>query len=247
MIFNPSTRTRRVVAGLLAAGLLGGGVAGAAGAAHGTSPPNPAANARAAIKASTVPTSVTRAETAAEDVIGFLEQGKLAKSRAEARILRTLARGPAAQALRDAGVTQRQIAEFQHRADRTARLSLSGATATRVSLAANAVSQLMPGFYAHYQDPVPSTVLRLDYLDREIQLQSQAGNRAKTRAAVKQLKATWAALRPELVGVGGIKVARAYDQHVRVLTAMPAAKVVQKEAVHGLNIVDQMETVFLGK
>lgn len=253
MIFNPTTRTRKVVGSLLAAGILGGTAAGAVAASQSEPPPAPppktmpATVATSTVAKSTVPKSLMRAETAAEDVIGFREQGKPAKSKAEARILRDLAHGKAADDLRRAGVSESQIAAFQHRADRTARLSLGGASTLRVSLAANSVSQLMPGFYARYQDPVPPTVLKLDYLDRQVQLDARGGHRAKLRATVRQLDATWQQLRPQLVQAGGVNVAKAYDQHVNALKRGGTATAIQKQAVHGLDIVDQMEGVFLGK
>lgn len=246
MLFDLSTRTRRGVAALLATGLIGGSAAGAIAVAHDQAPAPPRAVQAAATK-STVPKALTRVETAAEDVIGFLEQGKPAKSQAEARILRDLARGAAADALGQAGVPAGQIAALQKRADRTARLSLGGASALRVSQAANSVSQLMPAFYARYQDPVPAAVLKLDYLDRQVQLDSQAGNRAHLRQTIRQLDTAWQRLRPQLVEAGGVKVARAYDQHVTALRHGGTATAIQKQAVHGLDIVDQMEGVFLGK
>lgn len=178
---------------------------------------------------------------------GFLEQGKPAKSKAEARILRGLAHGKAAGELRQAGVAESRVAAFQQRADRTARLSLGGASQLRVSLAANSVSQLMPSFYGRYQDPVPPKVLKLDYLDRQVQLDSRGAQKANLRATVRQLDATWQQLRPQLVQAGGAKVAKAYDQHVNALKRGGTATAIQKQAVHGLDIVDKMEGAFLGK
>lgn len=245
MIFNPTTRTKRIVATVLAAGMIGGTAAGTVAAQN--VPAQAPKTVRAAASKSTVPKPLTRAETAAEDVIGFLEKGQPAKSKAEARILRDLAHGQAADALRRAGVPQAQITAFQQRADRTARLSLGGAPALHVSQASNSVSQLMPGFYARYHDPVPATVLKLDYLDRQVQLDAQAGQKAKLRGTVRQLKATWQQLRPQLVKAGGATVAKSYDRHVTALKHGGTVSTTQKQAVHGLNIVDQMEGVFLGK
>jgi hypothetical protein len=244
MLFDHTSRARRTIAALMAASVIGSSAAGAAAVAHGTSTPAPK-TVRAAANASTVPAPLTRAETAAEDVIGFLESGHPAKSKAEARILRDLAHGKAADALRRAGVSQAGIQALQQRADRVARLSLGGASALRVSLAANSVSQLMPGFYARFHDRVPVTVLRLDYLDREIQLRSRAGQARKVEQVVRQLAATWRELRPQLVAAGGTQVATSYDRHVTALQRGGTAAAVQKQAVHGLDIVDQMETVFL--
>jgi hypothetical protein len=128
-----------------------------------------------------------------------------------------------------------------------AQLSATGAPALDVSLAANDLSRMMPSLYAHYTDPVPTAVLKLDYLEREIQLQSQAAQPAREQAALVSLRATWAKVRPWLVQAGGAKVATAYDAHVRALGRAGQPAALQQEAVNGLGIVDQMEGVFLGK
>lgn len=67
------------------------------------------------------------------------------------------------------------------------------------------------------------------------------------RAAVKDLGSTWAKVRPPLVKAGGLKVAQSYDRHVQALKNTPSPAAIQKEAVHGLDVVDLMEGVFLGK
>lgn len=252
MMFNLHNRTTRGVAALLAASVLGGSAAAVAAGTGSKDPPSPPSKvaqigAAKANRASTVPASLKRAETAAEDVIGYLEKGKPAKSRAEARLLKELVQGKAAGALRNAGVSRTKIKALQSRADRVEALSRGRASDLRVSLAANSVSQLMPGLYARYHDPVPAAVLRLDYLDREIQLRSQSKRPANVRAAVKDLGSTWARVRPPLVKAGGVKVARQYDRHIQALKNTTSPASIQKEAVHGLDIVDLMEGVFLGK
>jgi len=252
MIFNLDDRMNKAVAALLAASVLGGSAAAVAAGTSAKSPPAPVptlpqAGSTKVASASTVPASLKRAETAAEDVIGYLDKGKPAQSQAEARLLKELAHGKAAAALGKAGVAPAKIKALQSRADRVADLSQGNGSKLRVSLAANSVSQLMPALYSRYQDPVPAAGLRLDYLDREIQLRSQASQPGEVRAAVKNLGSTWAKVRPSLVQAGGVKVARQYDRHVQALknTASPAA--IQKQAVHGLDVVDLMEGVFLGK
>jgi hypothetical protein len=245
MLFDPSRRSRKLMAGLLLAGLIGSGAAATTGAVASTSTAARPAVIKPAVSRSTVPQALTRAETAAEDVIGFLEKGQPAKSRAEARILRSLAHGAAAQELRRAGVSDAQVAAFQRQADRTARLSHAGAPALRISLAANGVSRLMPGFYARYQDPVPAAVLRLDYLDRQVQLRSMARQHARAQQAADQLAATWRKLRPQVIAAGGASVAQKYDGHVAKLTGSGGVAALQSEAQHGLDLVDQLEQVFL--
>src|SRR4051812_23335428 len=101
-IFNPNPRLQRGVAAALAVGVLGAGAAGGIAAATGGKSPPSAANTPAGshpaglaaqANGSTVPGTLKRAETAAEDVITYLEQGKPASSRAEAKLLTKLAHG----------------------------------------------------------------------------------------------------------------------------------------------------------
>lgn len=266
MMFIHTSRTRKALAALMAIGILGGSTAGLAGATSDHAPPHRAPPAQTAAAPevsptsapaaglgasgasktrSTVPKALSRAEVAAEDTIGLLEKGKPAQSRAEAQLLKRLAHGKVAAELARASVPAVEIRELQARADRTAQLSAAGAPAVQVSLAANSVSQLMPDLYGRYQDPVPAAVLKLDYLDREIQLQSQAGRPAKARAAVSELAATWAKLRPAVLANGGTAVTRQYDGHVKALMAGGTPAAIQKQANGGLATVDRMETVFL--
>jgi hypothetical protein len=115
-----------------------------------------------------------------------------------------------------------------------------------VLLAANSVSQLMPALYVHFADPVPPDIQALDYLDREAQFRSLAGQPAKVAAAVTELARTWSRVRPKVAAAGGAAEAAAYTAHVAALQRLSptAAAKVQAEAVHGLDLVDRLEQVF---
>jgi hypothetical protein len=261
--FDLNPKLKRGIAAGLAVGVVAVGAASIAAGSGGNTakpaglPATPKARSAAAHPGtrSTVPASLTRAESAAEDVITYLlEHGKTSPSppspalaRAEAKTLKQLVHGQVAVELTKAGVSQSKIRALQQRADHVAQLSRGGASKLRVSLAANHVSQLMPSFYARYQDPVPASVLRLDYINREMQLRSIAGQAGRVKRLVKADGSTWAKLRPQLVAAGGTKAARQYDAHLQALKQDKSPTAVQKQALKGLDIVDLMETAFLGK
>jgi hypothetical protein len=98
--------------------------------------------------------------------------------------------------------------------------------------------------------PVPASlkaVLALDHLDRDAQLRSRAGEQGAVRSSVRDLAKTWSALRPRVVAAGGRKVAIRYDAHVRAMKRLADSsnrKALQREAVHGLDLVDSLEAVF---
>ena len=197
-------------------------------------------------KAAAVPASLGALESGAEDTVD------LAHARNRAGVVRTAhevlraARGRAAVDLREAAVAPAQIADLQERARLLDGIA-ARASFARVSLAANAISGLMPGLYARYDDPVPPDVLKLDYLDREAQLRTEAGDRAFVPGVVNGLAGTWAKLRPDVVSGGGDAVAARYDRHVRAMRRLArttADRALRSEASVGLELVDQLESEF---
>jgi hypothetical protein len=196
-----------------------------------------------------VPRSLGQAESGAEDTIDFAQSGNRSRVVATARKLRRVAEGPAARDLRRAHVPEGPIAELRDRA-RLVQALAAGAALLRVSLAANQVSALMPQFYAHYADPVPPDVLKLDYLDREAELRSKARDRSTVGAAVDELSSTWAKLQPEVRSAGGDKVAAAFTRHVAAMRRLAKGadwRALQNEARTGLELVDRLEGVFRRK
>jgi hypothetical protein len=195
-----------------------------------------------------VPSSLGTVESGAEDTIDFAHAGDRARVVETTRRLRRAARGRAARDLRAAGVPEAQIQALVMRA-RLLQGIAGRADLARVSLAANGVSALMPELYAHFRDPIPPDVLELDYLDREVQLRSIAGDEAAVPRAVKALAATWTGLRRRVITAGGRRVAARFSRHVagmRRLARGSDRESLQDEAARGLELVDALERQFAG-
>jgi hypothetical protein len=186
-----------------------------------------------------VPASLSALESNAEDIVDVALAHDRPRVIAMAGTLASSAGGMGA------GATPAQIAALRARAAVVARLSHAGPF-TAIALAANAVSAVVTELYAHFSDPVPVAVRRLDYLDREAQLRSLAGQGKAIPPVVARLAATWKPLRPSVIGHGGQTVAAAYGRHVAAMTrlAQSPGSTFRSEAVNGLNIVDELETVF---
>jgi hypothetical protein len=196
--------------------------------------------------AAVVPSSLGEVESGAEDTIDFAHQAERAKVVVTARRLRRTAEGPAAADLRQAGVPGERISALRDRARLLQKLAPRGDLA-RVSLAANQISALMPEFYARYKDPVPPDVLKLDYLDREAQLRSLADDQGSVLPAVNEISSTWTTLRRRVIEAGGRRVATRYTRHVgsmRQLARGSDHQALQREAVNGLELVDELEQQF---
>jgi hypothetical protein len=194
---------------------------------------------------SPVPGTLAAAESSAEDLIGFALSGDRKSVIAEAARLKATANGSAMAALTQDGVRPATVAVLKRRANRVAQLAPAASFAD-IALAANAVSQLMPGLYGGFQNPVPTAILALDYLDREAQFRSLAHQPEMVASAVKELSHTWRRVRPRVVAAGGESEAVAYQAHVAAMQELSpaAAAKVQAEAAHGLELVDQLEHVF---
>jgi hypothetical protein len=193
-----------------------------------------------------VPKVIGQTESAAEDLIDLARAKKRAKVVSTALELRDLAQGGARKALEKDKIPEPLIDALKDRTQTVAQVAGS-APFLELSLAANQVSGLMPDVYAYYTDPVPPAVLKLDYLDREAQLRSKANDLALTQRASGKLASTWNGLRPQVLKAGGDKEAALYTRHVVALRKLvedfdrPA---IQKEAAKGLQLVDDLESVF---
>lgn len=231
------------VLALAGAGATGCGDSGAGNDA--TTRAEPAEGGKSPAGAGAVPASLGTLESGAEDTVDLAHARRRAAVGRTAREVLRAARGRAASDLRAAGVPQEQVAALQERA-RLLDSIAARASFARVSLAANAISALMPALYARYEDPVPPDVLKLDYLDREAQLRAEAGDSESVPSVVRSLSATWTTLRPDVVSAGGEPVAARYDHHVQVMRrlARPAGRALQREAGTGLELVDELEGQF---
>jgi len=61
------------------------------------------------------------------------------------------------------------------------------------------------------------------------------------------LSSTWAKLRAQVIDAGGEKVAASFTRHVRAMQRLARSSdraALQKEAVAGLELVDQLEDAF---
>jgi hypothetical protein len=194
-----------------------------------------------------VPAVLTDVESSAEDIVDDALAGNRDAVVATAGTLRRTADGPAASALRSAGVPKAVVRDLGRRANRVALVSGKGSMIS-IALAANDVSGLMPSLYAHFSDRVPPTILRLDYLDREAELRSLAREGSRASAAVAQLGPAWAGVRARVVAAGGKSEAASFDRHVAAMQKLRSrtGRDLEAEAARGLELVDQLEQVFTG-
>jgi hypothetical protein len=196
-----------------------------------------------------IPRSLSRAESAAEDSIDLILANKRDKAIRSATTLDHLAQGDLAKDL-EGVASKEELGELQARAAELARIAPSGEPIA-VALAANHAFELIAQLFGKFQSDVPGSVLVLDYLDFETKLRALAHDIDPLRATVTRLSATWAELAKTFPSGDKASAVRGrFDAHVAGMTSLAAAGTdfdgMATEAQHGLDLVDEIEEVYAG-
>jgi hypothetical protein len=109
----------------------------------------------------------------------------------------------------------------------------------------NRVTYLAARMTDPYHPAEPSAVPLLDYYGRELEIWSARGNRAKLRSTVAEIKTTWAGLRPKVEANQGAAVAKKTDSLVTLIAAAKSPAEQGKLAKPFLDVVDELEKVFV--
>lgn len=197
-----------------------------------------------------IPSSLSAAESAAEDSIDLILAGNRSGTVKQAKGLDTLAEGDLARDLAKVA-TPEEIADLQRRAQDFAKVAPDGEPIA-VAIAANRAFELIAGFMGRFGGPVPGDVGVLDYLDFQAKLTALAHDGGEVRAVVDRLDRTWGGLEPDVRArrsTAGGAVADAFGAHVTAMKGLAAVTDydrLAKEAQHGLDLVDEIEAVYLG-
>jgi hypothetical protein len=124
-----------------------------------------------------------------------------------------------------------------------------GAAADRTALAraANGVSLRAEAMFEIYRPAIPTAVLRLDLLGRELVLDGMQADLPGASGHAADLSTTWRALREQVVGAGGAKTAALFDGSVAALRGAVErrdAGEVGRLAMKVRDDVDVLEAVF---
>jgi hypothetical protein len=115
--------------------------------------------------------------------------------------------------------------------------------------AANAVSAPMEPLFEIYGPTVPTGLLVMDYLGRELVLDGMAAEFSVATTDVDRLAKTWAALRPKVLVAGGAKEAADFDAVIESLKTDAAASSSASLIHHAnaaLDLTDVVEKLFGG-
>lgn len=115
----------------------------------------------------------------------------------------------------------------------------------RLARTVNQVSAPMPALFHLYGPKVPSSILALDYLGREVALDGMLEESPASH--LTELDNTWSHVRPDVVSHGGEAEAQVFDQHLADLRAAADANRwdhLTETANVLLEDVDALEDVF---
>jgi hypothetical protein len=193
-----------------------------------------------------VPVDLQNIEGIAEDAYDMALAGKWDKVAADATDLDAQWAAYRDQALND-GASESLTTSLENAIAGLADAAASSTDKAVVARAANAVSAPMPDLFALYQSTIPTEILALDYLGREIVLDGMDGNLGEATTDTDTTQAIWDAVRAEVYDAGGDQVAADYDASIasirQTIKDQDAAALIA-EANNGLEIVDRIENVF---
>lgn len=193
-----------------------------------------------------IPTELAAVETAAEtgfdaalkaDQTQVTSVARLTASTWAAYLKRASADGVSASALDAASAAIASVSS----------LAASNASALTMARAFNAVSAPMARIYAVYKPPVPTALLDLDYLGRELRLEARAVDMPRATTNLDTLASQWAAFRASVVAAGGATQASQMDgtlAQARKAIAANDAVALELAAVAQAEAVDAIETLF---
>jgi len=108
----------------------------------------------------------------------------------------------------------------------------------------NQITVLIADLTVPMHPKTPAAVTRLDYLGRELEIWSAAGDMAKLKTAAADLQATWSAVRPDVESKGGKAESRKFSELVAKMGKATTASDYAKVAGPILDEVDNLERVF---
>jgi hypothetical protein len=126
----------------------------------------------------------------------------------------------------------------------------SDATSLELARAANAISAPMSQLFETYRPKIPTSLLNLDYLGREVQFDARAADFVRAGTDLTRIEQGWATLKPDTVSNGGATDAAQMDKAISDcragITAGNAASV-ETAALLELEIVDAIEGIYAKK
>lgn len=196
--------------------------------------------------AGVVPDALLAVEGGAEDAFDHALADDLPAVSAEAVTISATWRTFRAEASSD-GASAADLAAMDAAVAGLGTIVMTSTDRVTVARAANRISAPMDELFALYAPPLPTPVLALDYLGRELVLDGLGADFTGAAAHLDEVAATWGTVRPAVVAAGGVIEARDYDAAItaaraHVVAADGAALVI--EANHGLDLVDAIEAVF---
>jgi hypothetical protein len=194
-----------------------------------------------------IPKSLRRAESAAEDSIDLILADKRAETIRSAAALDKLAQGELAEDL-EGIATKEELGELQGRAAELARIAPEGEPID-VALAANRAFEPIARLFGRFESDVPGAVMMLDYYDFEAKLRAIAHEVEGARSAVDGLASTWTELVKTFPAGDEAAATRSrFEAHAATMASLVAAGTdfdgMAREAEHGLDLVDELEAVY---
>jgi hypothetical protein len=193
-----------------------------------------------------VPAVLRTLETSGEGAVDHALNNQIATVRADAVLVRDSWRAFRPRAVQD-GATMETLTQMDTAVQELEASAAMMPEVNALARKANAIGAPMEALFARYVPPVPSSLLTLDYLGREVQLDARDRDFARAGRDLQSIVASWTSGRGLALSRGGTTQVMSVDASIQGIRAGLAASdgaAVEREALRLLEAVDLVEQVF---
>jgi len=202
-------------------------------------------NGCSANKTGKLPAGLVTIEAQAEDIIDVAPGGDWKTIATDIVAISKAWKTYQPQATKD-GATQAMLDSFD-----SALAALQGAATaqdkTGTMQASNDISAVVVDLFDLYHPAIPADVGRLDVLERQVVLDTAAGNFTAVSANLEKIDKIWRILKPSILAHNGEETAKQFEESLSIQSKALEAKdieVITSEAKNALEIVDALEQLY---
>ena len=187
---------------------------------------------------------LTEVAEIARHLVDELDGGTAANVRRDAERLNVLAH---TEAPAGADLDSTFAGALRSRATSVTGLAARSRSPLAIAQAANGVIRLIADHPDVFEDSAAPELLSLDYLEREAQLRSLAGQHLAVTAVVERAVAVWPRLRRRLIAAGANELAQQFDAHLEELSRHQSAAGIRDATRRGRQLIALMRTIVQGQ
>lgn len=197
------------------------------------------------IKSLSLPKAIYNTNETAEDLVDYAQTGNWNEINSKVEELNSLYKTYREDA--NGNKLSQQLLDFYSLYLEQLSKGIVSKNAYQIAFAANQITGIGVAFDEHFKHKTPSAVSRLDYLGRELMLETKATDSKAFNRRLEDIDYTWKLLKPEILNHHGIKQAENFENLVSNIKSLKD-KMSSTEIVKAISKysdqIDELEKLF---